>query len=363
MLNKDQFFIQKELGTKILMIGVFFKNNAPGGMASVIQYYEKYFEELRYIPSWKMSNSFVKLLYSISSLILVILHLLFDWRIKLLHIHSAADKSFWRKSIFVKIGKFFNKKVVFHIHASRFRDFYNESEVKKKIIENLMMVDCLIVLSESWKKWFIEIGVCEANIEVLNNITDYPSINKNINLKGQRIHFLFLGELGDRKGVFDILRGLTKYKEDLRDKIEFRIGGNTNEDKLLKIIREGDLQDFVKFEGWVTGDKKIKLLNWADVYILASKNEGLPIGILEAMSYGCPIISTPVGGIPEVVFPKENGILVTPGSEEEIILAIKRYASKNSIIKQEGEESKKIAENYLPKPVLTHLKKIYFKTI
>ena len=114
----------------------------------------------------------------------------------------------------------------------------------------------------------------------------------------------------------------------------------------------------MKFEGWVSGEKKIELLNWADVYILPSFNEGLPISILEAMSYKKPIISTPVGGIPEVV-DKTNGILVTPGNDEEIFSAMKHYVDYKADITKHGEESYKKAETYLPDYVLNHLKRIY----
>lgn len=63
-------------------------------------------------------------------------------------------------------------------------------------------------------------------------------------------------------------------------------------------------------------------MNWEDVYILPSYNEGLPIAILEAMAYAHPVISTPVGGIPEVVKNGQNGMLVKPGDTQNIAEAI-----------------------------------------
>ena len=113
--------------------------------------------------------------------------------------------------------------------------------------------------------------------------------------------------------------------------------------------------------GWVGGDKKINLLNWADVFILPSFNEGLPISILEAMSYGLPIISTPVGGIPEVV--KDNGTLVTPGNDGEICSAMKKYVDNHELLMKEGEMSLKIVETYLPEYVMMQLENIYIKLL
>ena len=125
----------------------------------------------------------------------------------------------------------------------------------------------------------------------------------------------------------------------------------------MAAIRKNNLGDIVKFEGWVSGDKKINMLNWADIFILPSHNEGLPISILEAMSYGMPIISTPVGGIPEVV--KGNGVLVTPGNEIEIALSMRHYLDNPVLIEQEGRVSLNIVETYLPQYVMERLKHLY----
>ena len=79
------------------------------------------------------------------------------------------------------------------------------------------------------------------------------------------------------------------------------------------------------------------------------------------MSYGCPIISTPVGGIPEVV--DGNGILVTPGSETEIWEAMNRYIKNPSLIESEGSQSLVNVKEYLPDHVMNHLREIYLQML
>lgn len=105
--------------------------------------------------------------------------------------------------------------------------------------------------------------------------------------------------------------------------------------------------------------KKIECLNWEDVYILPSYNEGLPIAILEAMSYKHPIISTPVGGIPEVIKNYENGILVQPGNKEEIIEAIKYYIENPESIKDQGNKAFETVQEFFPEKVFSDLSQIY----
>lgn len=354
------FIIPKSLSQKVVMTGVEYRNNHPGGISAVVQYWSKYIERLQFYPTFKEGSKTAKLLLFGSSYIRLGLRLLFDRKVEIVHVHTAAGSDFKRSAMIVELAKRFNKKVILHSHASQFKVYYSKEDntTQQWIVNTLRKVDVLIALSESWKEWFTQIGVNPRKITILHNVTAYPQVmNPNRNAQSP-VRFLFLGEIGQRKGVFDVIRALTIHKADLEGKIVLRIGGNKNEEQLLSAIKAGGLDKMVRFEGFAIGDKKIELLNWADVYILPSFNEGLPISILEAMSYSMPIIATPVGGIPEVV-DKKNGIMVAPGNEEEIFNAMKFYAENIDQIKQQGKESYKKVETYLPDYVLNHLKQIY----
>lgn len=373
----SQYIIDKSLSRHVLMAGNYYKNHHPGGISAVVDYWSQYIEGLQYYPTFKESNELVKRGWFVVSYARLWARMLTDKDAQIVHIHAAADGSFWRKAKIVNLAKKMCRKVVLHIHASRFKDFYAEATGEKKqwIVDTLKKADVLICLSESWRQWFEGVGVVPEKIVVLHNITSFPQVEgqkakverlKEADGLNRPVRFLFMGEIGQRKGVFDIIRGLAAHKDELLGKLELRIGGNKNEDKLMKAIKDGGLEQVVTFEGWVSGDKKIELLNWADVYILPSFNEGLPISILEAMSYSMPIISTPVGGIPEVVTSsangegqKANGVLVTPGNDEKIFAAMKKYWHQPELIESEGKESYKRAETYLPDYVLNHLKEIY----
>lgn len=351
----EEIFIEKKICSQILMIGVDYKH-CLGGMASVVQYYEPHFEKLRYVATFRYANKGLRLFYFLYAVCKIIFLLLLDRRIKIVHIHTAADGSFVRASIIIFICSFFKKKVLLHCHASRFKDFYLESNRKEWIIRTIQKVERLIVLSESWKEWFISIGIDKSRIFVLNNITSYPQI-KDFPTDG-KMHLLFLGLLGKRKGIFDILKAIEKNKSFFRERLVFKIGGNTHEKELLEKIKEYGVGDFVFFEGWVSGEKKIDLLNWADVYILPSYNEGLPIGILEAMSYGCVVITTPVGGIPDVVKDGESGVLVPPGDVNAIGNAITEMLDVENRRKILCN-SRDVIKDYLPNKVINSLSELY----
>lgn len=362
-MTQTRPIIERSISEKILMTGDYYLRNHPGGISAVVAYWSRNIEELRYYPIYKEGGKITKAWWFVTSCLRMAGRMVFDRKVRIVHQHTAADGSFWRNAQISRMARFFGKKVILHVHASRFKDFYNESDEKDKarILDSLKKADLLIVLSESWKEWFGSIGIESGRMTVLHNITPEPTTIPDSRQEDGLTHFLFLGEIGQRKGVFDIIRAISAHKEEAAGRIGLRIGGNRNEDQLMQAIKENGLEEIVRFEGWVSGEKKIRLLNWADVYVLPSFNEGLPISILEAMSYGCPIISTPVGGIPEVV--DNNGILVTPGNEEEIWRAMSRYADNPELIRTEGEASLRNVRPYLPGGVMTHLKEIYLKIL
>lgn len=352
----NQFFIPKLIANKILTIGV--SKSTYGGMTAVLVSYEKYFEKSRFIPTWRLGNKFVKAFYACQAIMRCFLLLLIDKQIKILHIHGAANASFYRKRIFVKIGKIFGKRIIMHQHAADFKEFFELSNDKSNIIDTLNLCNKLIVLSQSWKKYFVSIGVNNTKIHVLNNIVTPPTKFRKKKADG-KLHLLFLGEISKRKGIYDLLNTLKDNREFFQNKLLLRIGGNIIDGDINTFIDENEMSRFVKYEGWVSGEKKVDCLEWADVYILPSYNEGLPIAILEAMSYARPVISTNVGGIPEIVHSYQNGVLIEPGNSEQIKEAIQFFIDYPDKILEYGKKGFQTVQPFFPENVFRQLTAIY----
>jgi L-malate glycosyltransferase len=94
------------------------------------------------------------------------------------------------------------------------------------------------------------------------------------------------------------------------------VGDGPLREDVLGLIRELDLEGIVHLPGLQEDVRPY--LAAIDVYMMSSIFEGLPIALLEAMAMECAVVSTSVGGIPEVVRPGENGYLVEPGRPEEL---------------------------------------------
>ncbi len=356
--------IPSAISKKVLLVGEYFDEPNHGGIASVLRNYEPLFESFNFVASHRGSSFRSKLLYDLGGLFKMFLILLLNWKIRIVHIHTAAHGSFRNHQYYAATARLLGRKVIMHSHASGFVRYFKESGRKKRssILRTLNSADRVLVLSQSWKNWFVSAGVSDrgGRIEILNNITPCPEEPFEKHLKDEgRLRLLFLGEIGRRKGIFDVLKAVSDNKERLSGKIELRIGGNNEVQKLLDVIGADGLQDMVKFEGFVSGTGKAELLEWADALVLTSYNEGLPISILEAMSYGNAILSTPVGGIPEVV-DESNGVLVRPGDCEGIFSAIGKLSSLSpEEMRRMGESSRRKAVPFYPESVMSHLQEIY----
>jgi len=344
--------------SKILMIGP--DMNSLGGISSVIKLYKNYGLDCTNLSSYKDGNIFTKLNIYFFFLIKYILILVTNKNIQLVHIHTASRGSFLRKALAFKIAKLFHKKVILHIHGAEFLIFYQNlpNFFKKRVAETLASADLIIVLSKQWKDNILGISK-GCNMEVLYNPTVIRKENTHSESKSIRV--VFMGRLGKRKGIYDIIEA-AKHIDNTN--VEIQLYGDGNLEQFEKLIKDANLQGVVKIMGWVSGFKKEEVLKNSDIFILPSYNEGLPMSILEAMAYGLPIISTPVGGISEAVEDGVSGFLIQPGDSEALAEKINLLANNRPLMGQMGQQAyKQATEKFDIKIITRQLQDIYDKIL
>ena len=86
-----------------------------------------------------------------------------------------------------------------------------------------------------------------------------------------------------------------------------------------------------KFLGWVNGEQKDKAFKEASIFCLPSYAEGFPMAVLDAWSYGLPVITTPVGGIPDVAVNNENLLVFSPGDIEALADCMERLIADKEL--------------------------------
>jgi glycosyltransferase involved in cell wall biosynthesis len=356
---KQMIRLSSDLSSKILTIGPDYQNHR-GGVGAVIDVYSRYYEVFNFIASHKNGSSFFKSYIFVISLIKLFSTLFSNRKIRVIHIHGASYGSFYRKFIIFVIGKYiFRKKIIYHIHGGGFQVFFENSNIlSKRLMKNLLSnADVVICLSQSWIEYFGQ-NFKTKRLLILPNIIDYP-VKIKTDLKKDVITFLFFGLICKAKGIFDLIEVIARNKELYRGRIKLLIAGNEEVEHMKDLIYKHRIEDIVEFLGWISNNEKSSILNNSDVYILPSYNEGLPISILEAMSYGKAIISTKVGGIPEIVRNKENGLLINPGDLEQIKQSLNFFLENPEKIEEYGVVSEQKVQKYLPNSVLKELEEIY----
>lgn len=128
-------------------------------------------------------------------------------------------------------------------------------------------------------------------------------------------------------------------------RLEFRalvVGDGPERDSAADAIRAAALDERVELIG--TRDDVDRILGEADIFVLASRSEGMPMSVLEAMAAGVPVVATAVGGVPELVVEGETGLLVPPGDGSALAQAIERLLDDADLRRRLGEAGRRRVE-------------------
>jgi glycosyltransferase involved in cell wall biosynthesis len=140
---------------------------------------------------------------------------------------------------------------------------------------------------------------------------------------------LFVGACVKVKGLRYLAEALTKIRD-----LDFRLRVAGEYDvrdayyrKINKIIEKGGIADKVEFSGFIQAERLAEYYRSSSIYILPSLSEGFGRSLIEALSFGLPVIASNAGAIPELIKDGENAILVEPKNPEALAEAISRLAS------------------------------------
>ena len=317
-----------------------------GGIAAVISgYYGSILEEkyqMIYVESYKDGGKFTKLIKGIQGYLKFAKVLMFEHP-DMVHIHSSFGPSFYRKLPFIYMASIAKVPIINHIHGADFDEFYfNATEKKQKLISRVYnKCNKLIALSAEWKER-LSLIVPSEKIEIIEN---YSVLNTGAfeerKQRNSNHTVLFLGELGRRKGCYDIPAVIKKVVKEIPDAHFVLCGTGSEEDEtaINEMIVDLGITKNVEFPGWVRSEKKDQTLKRADVFFLPSYNEGMPMSILDAMGYGLPIVSTNVGGIPKIVHNDENGYCCKAGDIDSMAAILTYILADNNLQLKMGQNS------------------------
>lgn len=270
-----------------------------------------------------------KLMLAISS-ILRFLVACSAWRPALVYVHMGSNASLYRESIFVLLGKLFGKKVIVHFHAGDIDKYYPfQPSIGRRFINYAIGIsDRVIAVSNESAGELRELNA-DLKISVIVNAIDTSTFrNRQLSstaVRSESIRLLFVGAIGKLKGENDLIAALAILCDELPQlKVSFLgFGAEHLEEKLL----EKGVSHLVGHLGAVSMNERIAFYEQADIFVLPTYAEAMPMSVIEAMAAGLPVVSTRVGGIPELIDDHEEGLLFVPGDVASLVEHIRFLAT------------------------------------
>jgi glycosyltransferase involved in cell wall biosynthesis len=239
----------------------------------------------------------------------------------IVHIHFASRGSALRKVILAEMVARAGRPLVLHAHGSEFDGFYRKlpAAVRRNVNRSLQRANVFITLSSQWRDFYVhECELSPSQVVVLPNAVRVPPEVPDRSGRAQ-VQFVQFGRMGERKGTYDVVNAFRSLPEAMRNRARLVLAGDGDVDGVRNLAAGCDR---IVVHSWLDPAQRDALLAESDVFTLPSRAEGVPMALLEAMAHGLPSITSPVGGIPDVFRDGQHGVLVRPGSIEQIRAAM-----------------------------------------
>jgi glycosyltransferase involved in cell wall biosynthesis len=246
--------------------------------------------------------------------------------------------------------------VIGHQHAGDIQRVLERRGLEERIVRGgLAQFHRLLVLGERWRAMFERYGIampCEICPSTFRREVFERGLTAVRTPPAEgALRVLFVGQIGERKGVHDLLRALRRLK-DAGVRVSATFAGPAQLEGEMeaaeRVRRELSAEHFTRFCGPLTGEALYREFETHDVFALPSYNEGLPAVLYEAGAFALALVTTPVGAIPELVRTGENGLLVEPGDVAGLTRALAALTSDRDLRARLGAKLRQDVEAYLP---------------
>ena len=264
-----------------------------------------------------------------------------------LHVHLAHGGSVVRKAAPLCAARLARVPAVVHGHSYDFGGWFDRlPPLGRRAVRRVLVAHHWVVLgARHVDEYASRIPRTEGRISVLHNavrIPDSPVTQRGIG----RVHAVALGRLGKRKGSYDIIAAVRALDETVRSRLRVTLAGDGEVDEVRAAVATAGLDATIHVAGWLDPVARDELLAAANIFVLPSRNEGLPMALLEAMAYGLAPVTTNVGSIGEAVRDGVNGILVQPASPGQIAAALTALVADESLRARLGTAARDRATDF-----------------
>lgn len=321
--------------SKVLIVSTSRKTR--GGITAVLKLYER--SEMwqqfhcRWIGTHRDGNNIRKIGYYIRAFLQYLCLMPFY---DIVHFHFSLPTTAMRKYPLFKLARLFGKKIILHLHCGQqIDDIWND-----KYQFMFEYCDCGILLSDSLKRkveGYIgktdKLRVVYNPCPIIANEKQYEKTNT----------ILFSGTLYEGKGYKDLIQAFAKIANKYSD-WKVVLAGNGEVEQAKDLASKLEISNQVELLGWVSGEAKHKAFCEAKALCLPSYAEGFPMAVLDAWAYGLPVITTPVGGIPDVAEDGKNMLLFKPGDIDTLSENLELVIKDEGLRVKLSEESFRLAK-------------------
>lgn len=277
---------------------------------------------------------------------------------RIVHVHTTVRGSMYRKAACVILAKALGRRVVFHVHSGpgdveTFRARLDPVSLAYLRLA-YRLADAVIAVSGASARALAE-AFAAGGIVIVPNAVPLAAAGRTHDAGSASPLAVYLG------GFANPVKGGDVLVQALGDP---RLSG-------LRFVLAGPGEPpwgndhpppgpgSVAWRGWLGEDEKAALLREADVFVLASTSEGLPMALLEAMSYGLAIVATAVGGVPEVVEDEVSALVVPAGDPAALAAALVRLGDDADLRRRLATEASRRAADFAPDAVAARVEAVY----
>ena len=244
---------------------------------------------------------------------------------KVAHINITGRGSTLRKVVLTAFCRAIGLRYLLHVHDFDYADEYRHRGALMRFLIRRTFQGALttLVLGKRDLGLLTDLLRLKPNqIQVLHNAVPDPGLLQEARPRSE-CHLLFLGHLSDRKGVPELLRALARPDVAAKPWRATLAGGGPIE-TYRGLAAELGIAERIDFPGWVDQAAVTGLCTTSDVLVLPSYAEGMAMSVLEGLSHGLAVVTTPVGAHDEVIEPERSGLLIPPGNVDALADALSR---------------------------------------
>jgi glycosyltransferase involved in cell wall biosynthesis len=259
---------------------------------------------------------------------------------------SLGKTALKRDALFLKIAKWFRKKVVVFFHGWDHMLANAISKEPEKFRIMFQKADAFIVLASSFEKQLLNWGIRKPIY--ISTTKFYNSLIKDFKIEAKNYNqtLLFLARVEEKKGILLTLESVKLLQKDYPN-IKLQVAGDGSAlKKAREYVKKNDIKG-VTFFGNIQGEKLIDTFYSSDIYVLpTSHGEGMPTSVLEAMAFGLPVITRPVGGLVDFFENGKMGWMIDSLEPSEFVRPLEELLANPKKMNEMGSSNHEYAKKH-----------------